>query len=163
MATEYLFMEFLLEYREYFEETEACTEEDVTEIEEKWGVKFPRSYREIYLILGESYGFNLIDDDGNQFENYEEIKTSAEELLASCKIKTDFVLDENMFVFGCFISNMIFYFFKLDEGDDPPVYRYQAGDKEYKLAAESLSLFIQKQSWYKGYLVLKEYKKSGKI
>jgi hypothetical protein len=159
MAAEYLYMEFLLEYREYWKTDEACTEEEVTEIEEKWGVKFPRSYREIYLILGESYGFGLIDDDGDQFEDYEEIKACAEKLVASCT-KPDFVIDENMFVFGCFITNMIFYFFKLDEGDDPPVYRWEG---ECTLAAESLSLFIRNQIWYRGYLALKENKRSGKI
>jgi hypothetical protein len=158
MAAEYLFMEFLLEYRDYWGGMEVCTEEEVTKIEEKWGVKFPRSYREIYLILGESYGFGLIDDDGDQFEDYEDIKTSAEEIIAS-STKSDFVIDENMFVFGCFITNMIFYFFKLDEGDDPPVYRWCG---ETTLAAESFSLFVRNQFWYKGYLALKESKKSGK-
>jgi len=161
MAAEYLYMEFLLEYRDYFEEDEGCTEEEVREIEKKWGVKFPRSYREIYLILGEAYGFKLIDDDGDDFEDYEQIRGSAEKIVASWK--TDFVLNDNMFVFGCFITNGIFYFFKLDEGDDPPVYRFQEGNNEYTLASESFSLFIRNQIWYTGYLVLKEYKRLGKI
>lgn len=157
MAKEYLYMDFLLEYKEYFSVEAACTEEEVTEIEKKLGVEFPRSYREVYLILGKHRGFGVIDDNSYNFPQYEEMRKGAEELISLCEI--DFVLDENMFVVGCFMENAMFYFFKLDEGDNPPVYRYVEGDKGYKLVADSFSLFVQQRLWYNGYLSLKEFKK----
>ncbi|SDH20950.1 SMI1/KNR4 family protein [Chitinophaga filiformis] len=162
MAAEYLYMDFLLGYKEYFGIAGACTEEEVTEIEGKLGVKFPRSYREVYLILGKHRGFRFIDDNSYKFPQYEEMRAGAEEIMSQCDI--DFVLDKNMFIVGCFMENGIFYFFKLNEGDDPPVYRYEEGDREYKLTAESCSSFIQQRNWYSGYLYLKkgEDKKSEK-
>lgn len=161
MAAEYLYMDFLLGYKEYFEITSSCTEGEVTEIEKTLGVTFPRSYREVYLILGKQRGFRFIDDNSYTFPQYDEMRKGAEEIISQCEI--DFVLGENMFITGCFMENGIFYFFKLDEGDDPPVYRYEEGDKDYKLAAESCSLFVQQRIWYSGYLHLKELKESGKI
>jgi len=160
MAAKYLYMDFLRGYKEHFDETEECTEEEVMKIEEQLGVKFPRSYREIYLILGEQEAFSLIDESSFEFPEYEKMRKGVEKIILNSA--PDFTLDKNMFIVGCLIQNGIFYFFKLDEGDDPPIYRYQEGDKKYKMAAESCSSFIQQQSWYKGYLVLREYKRSGK-
>ena len=161
MAAEYLYMDFLLGYKDYFEVRSGCTEEEVTEIEEKLKVKFPRSYREVYLILGKQRGFRFIDDNSYKFPQYEEMRAGAEEIISSCE--TDFSLEENMFIVGCFMENGMFYFFKLDEGDNPPIYRYVEGDKEYKLAAESCSLFVQQRLWYAGYLLLKQDKDAGKF
>ncbi|UPK68396.1 SMI1/KNR4 family protein [Chitinophaga filiformis] len=160
MAAEYRYMNFLLGYKEHAEEEDACTEEEVRKIEEKLGVKFPQSYREVYLILGEWWGFNFIDDNSYQFPQFEEMRAGAENIIA--RNKTDFVLDKNMFVFGCFLDNAIVYFFKLDEGDDPPVYWYQGGVKDYELLANSFSSFVEAQAWYKGYLLIKKDKESGR-
>jgi hypothetical protein len=160
MATDYLYMDFLLGYKEYFKLTDGCTEEEVSEIEGKLGVKFPRSYREVYFILGEEYGFSLIEENSFQFPQYEEMRQGAEEIISSGEV--NFVLDKNMFIVGCFMEIGIFYFFKLDEGDDPPIYQFKEGDKEYKLAGECCSLFVQQRLWYTGYLLLKQDKESGK-
>ncbi|SHN13350.1 SMI1/KNR4 family protein [Chitinophaga sp. CF418] len=160
MATDYLYMDFLLDYKEYFKVKDACTEEEVSEIEEKLRVKFPRSYREVYLILGKWYGFSLIDENSYKFPAYEEMRKGAEKIISSGKV--DFTLDENIFIIGCFMQNGIFHFFKLDEGDDPPVYQYEEGDEEYVLTAESYSSFVQQLSWYEGYLLLKEDRDAGK-
>ena len=161
MAAKYLYMDFLLGYQEYFDETDGCTEEEVMELEGQLGVKFPRSYREICLILGEQAAFSLIDESSFEFPEYEKMRKGVEKIILNSA--PDFTLDKSMFIVGCLMQNGIFYFLKLNEGDDPPIYRYQEGDKNYKMVAESCSSFIQQQAWYKGYLVLKEYKKSGKI
>ncbi|HEY8898555.1 MAG TPA: SMI1/KNR4 family protein [Niastella sp.] len=143
-------MAFLLDYKEYNNLKDACTEEEVTEIEEKLGVKFPQSIREVYLILGKYYGFSFVDDNTYKFPDYKGMRDGVEEILS--EYENGVVLNDNMFIVGCFMENGIFYFIKLDEGSNPPVYMYNEGDKTYTLCAATYSSFIQKTLLYYGYL-----------
>lgn len=150
MAAEYLYMNFLLEYKEAFEVKTACTEEELNELEKKLGIKFPRSYKELYLILGVHYGFGVIDENSFDFPDYIGMRKKALELISTSE--TDFQLEEDMLVFGCVVENDVFFFFKLDEGDDPPVYEYRRGDDSYTLIDKKFSSFVQRLAWYQGYL-----------
>jgi hypothetical protein len=156
METQYLYMDFLQGFKEEYEVKDTCTEEEVSEIETGLGIKFPRSYREVYLILGKWYGFGVIDDNGYRFPDYKGMRDGAEEIISSDGI--DWQLNENNFVFGVFAENGVFYFFNLDEGEDPPVYVYEGGAGAYTLSAVSFSSFVQQQIWYEGYLIGKKRK-----
>jgi len=151
MASDYLYMDFLLGYKKAFEVKTSCTEEEVNRIEQEAGVKFPRSYRELYLILGHFYGFGVIDENSFDFPDYMGMRKKAEAIISSSK--ADFQLNDDMFVFGCVVENGVFFFFKLVEGDNPPVYEYQEGDETYTMVTESFSSFVQRLAWYEGYLV----------
>lgn len=156
MSAKYVYMDFLQGFKEDFEVKGSCTEKEVDGIEAELGIKFPRSYREVYIILGKWYGFGVLESNSYRFPDYKGMRDGAKEIISLNEVS--FELDENMFVFGTFMENGIFSFFRLDEGDDPPVYQYEGGTEEYTLVAESFSSFVKQQTWYEGYLIGKKRK-----
>lgn len=156
MVENYLYMDFLLGFKEEFEVKDACSEQEVNEIETSLGIKFPRAYREVYLILGKWYGFSVIDDNSYKYPDYKGMKEGAETIVSESDIDLD--LGNDILVFGCVESVGAIYFLKLSEGEDPPVYEYLEDDEGPTMVAESYSSFIKKLTWYRGYLVRKKLK-----
>ncbi len=107
----------------------------------------PKAYLEYYKYMGNGVSFFK---GHSCFKNeIFKVKTWAEELLNENKVQTK--LSENDFVFWI-SQGYMFCFFKLDEGDDPPVYYYCEGEGKglssfYKIA-ESFSLFLYRMYKY---------------
>ena len=158
--TKYLYLDFLQAYKEYFEITSSCTEEEVNGIEAGIKIKFPRAYREAYLLLGKKRAFNIISENAYNFPNYKGMQAGAKEITDSNGIMLEY---DNIFVFSVFEENAIISFFRLDEGDDPPVYEYEGGSEEYEKVAEHFSDYIRQMGWYEGFVLLKRDKDAGLI
>ncbi len=53
--------------------------------------------------------------------------------------------DENIFVFSYYGPNTVFWFFRLNEGDDPPVYAYGDDADGLEKMNDRLSDYIESQ------------------
>lgn len=155
---EYLYLNFLLDYKKYFEITTACTESEVKKIEAGLKIKFPQAYRELYLLLGKKRAFNITSENGYDFPDYKGMQAGAREITDRNGILLDY---DNIFVFSVFEEHAVISFFRLDEGDDPPVYEYEGGSEEYEKVTEHFSDYIRRMGWYEGFVLLKRDKDAG--
>jgi hypothetical protein len=149
----YSYLEFLDEYKTYFRVKTFCTEKEVDKLEAKLGTKFPACYRELYLRLGSYDAFKIGPENSFTFPDYKGMNAAAKRIAANWKLELD--VDDNLFVFCCFEENDLFWFFKLDEGDNPPIYMYEGGEEQYIKVADNLPELIKRMDWYRGYLLLK--------
>lgn len=156
--TDLLYLDFLLDYKKYFDISESCTESEVNGIEEGLKIKFPRAYRELYLLLGKKRAFSIASENGYNFPEYKEMQEGAKEI--TDEITLDY---NNIFVFVVFKENGVISFFRLDEGDDPPVYEYEGGSEEPEQVSAHFSDYIKRMGWYEGFLLLKRDKDAGKL
>lgn len=150
---DYKYLGFLLEYKEYFNVEDHSTYEEVDKLEAKLGIKFPACYRELYVMMGMSRAFRIGPENSFLFPNYDGMNATARSIAKSTGVNVD--IGGNDFVFCCFNETGFFWFFKLDEGDDPPVYQYEEYDEDYIKAGNSLSGFIREMEWYRAFLNFK--------
>jgi hypothetical protein len=158
--TDLLYLDFLLDYKKYFDIQESCTEGEVNGIEAGLKVKFPRAYRELYLLLGKKRAFRIAPENGYKFPEYKEMQAGAKEITDSNGITLDY---DNIFVFVVFEENAVISFFRLDEGDDPPVYEYEGGSEEPEQVTAHFSDYIKRMGWYEGFVLLKRDKDAGRL
>lgn len=117
-----------------------CTPEEVERLEQWKGHRLPEAYREILLWMGR-WGGGLLRGSECFYGDLRYIQSEARELLAENQFPE--ALPEDAFVFfmhqGC-----QFNFFRLDEGDDPPVYRYLEGTEQisFRLIYAHFSEFV---------------------
>lgn len=148
----YKYLGFLLPYKTYARVRESATPQEVDQLEAKLGVKFPACYRELYIIMGMRGAFRIGPENNFSYPDYDGMNAAAKRIAAIGDLKLD--IGGNAFVFCCFAETDFFWFFKLDEGDNPPIYQYEGGDDDYIKVAEDLPSFIQDMDWYQGYLSL---------
>jgi len=147
--TQYKYLDFLETYQQdQGTLRRGCTVAQIDAIEEQWGVKLPLAYRELYQIKGYG-GFAFFEGNDYRFNEYEQMRIDAAEI-AEPESKV-LVEDPNTLVFGLYGPFSRFWFFKLDEGDDPPVYEFDESRTWHKIA-DSFSDFIRAQDWYQHYL-----------
>ncbi len=126
-----------------------CTEEEVKALEEKLGRPLPSSYREFLLWMGKGVG----NGDAMRFmcsedffiwnwEQEQEMLELAREVLQDDQFPGE--LPEDAFVFFFHLS-YIFCFFRLSEGDDPPVYLWEETCTEFKKTHEHFSDWLLKE------------------
>lgn len=153
---DYKYLRFLLDYKEYFNVEDYGTPEEVNELEAKLGIKFPACYRELCIIMGMSRAFRIGPENNYSFPEYENMNAAAKKIADATGLNVD--IGGNDFVFCCFAETGFFWFFKLNEGDDPPVYQYEEYDDDYEKVGNTLSEFILNMDWYQGFLKMrKEY------
>ncbi len=116
------------------------TPEELEKIQEIAGEKqIPKAYTEFYKHMGNGVAFLR----GHSCFHNEifNLRSWAEELLNENNFQTK--LTENDFVFWM-SQGYMFCFFKLDEGDDPPIYYYCEGKNlsGFYRIAESFSSFL---------------------
>ena len=114
-----------------------CTQLQINKIEEIAGNKLPQCYIEFLEVMGiytnadnspdNEYNYTGFEGESMFYEDLFDNKEALEEQLEEDS-RTDLQLTDNDFVFFCH-QGYIFAFFKLDEGDNPPVYGYQEGYK----------------------------------
>jgi len=106
---------------------EGCTEEEIIYIKQlAKGKCLPNSYIEFMKMAGNGIGFLRGSD--YTFCNIGKLKIWAIELLEEDNSKE--TLTDNDFVFFMH-QGYQFVFFKLDEGNNPPVYSYTEGDNSF--------------------------------
>ena len=153
MNTNYSYMGFLLEYREFSHFDEYATEEQVAALEARLQVKFPLAYKEIYLILGMTLAFDLGPENSYSYPDFEGMNKNAKKIAATKNVGID--VQGNDFVFCCFAETGVIWFFRLNEGDNPPIYMYEEEQDDYEQVAENLVEFVKNLGWYRGYLRVK--------
>lgn len=100
-----------------------CSELEIQKLEEYIGRELPQAYKEYLGTMGKYSG--IVNVGTNCFyDDLFEIKQDAIELLLENKI--DVKLPDDSFVFYMH-QGYQFLFFKLDEGENPPVYGYNEG------------------------------------
>ncbi|MDR6337121.1 hypothetical protein HNQ91_000143 [Filimonas zeae] len=150
----YRYMGFLQEYKSFKGLRESATEAQIAALEAQLKVKFPAAYREIFQILGRQFAFDIGQENSFVDPDYKGMLMKAKEIAAACADTID--VGGKDFVFCCFLETEYIWFFKTDEGDNPPVYAYEKGGDTYEKVADSLVSFVKNVSWYQGYLLLKE-------
>ncbi|SFD54530.1 SMI1 / KNR4 family (SUKH-1) [Chitinophaga sp. CF118] len=146
------YLGFLEEYKkDHLSFATGCTNDEIDQIEKSWNVKLPLCYRELFLIFGKYGAFAF--DLGNTFQ-YEEFHEMQQEAIM---IAEDYDLDfmnkeKDNFVFSCFGLHGKFWFFKLDEGDDPPVYEFKSGNDKYIKIKDHFSDYVKSLDIYREYV-----------
>lgn len=127
-----------------------CSKEEIDEILQIAGANLPKCYLEFLSEMGKDMDRKEIGMRGFLVGNavfYEDLfdnKEGMQELLDEDG-RSDLILTDNDFVFYD-SQGILQAFFKLDEGDNPPVYAYEegySGDKFPKVAG-SLSSFYER-------------------
>lgn len=97
-----------------------CTEEEVRALEERAGRPLPEVYKEFLLWMGHGAG-GFLAGTHCLYEHLPDIQEGAVELLEENTFPEP--LPDDAFVF-LMHQGYQFMFFRLSEGDDPPVYYY---------------------------------------
>lgn len=127
-----------------------CTQQEINQIEEISGGKLPECFLEFLSIMGKAMNRKEIGMrgflEGNAvfYEDLFDNKEGMQELLDEDG-RSDLVLTTNDFVFYD-SQGILQAFFKLNEGDNPPVYAYEEGysGEIFPKVAESLSSFYER-------------------
>lgn len=121
-------------------ELSPCTPEEVRTLEEHIAHTLPQAYREFLLWMGHGAG-PFLRGTSVFYGDLPDQGEAAEELLQENAIEA--VLPKDAFVFYMHQGYQLM-FFRLSEGDDPPVYYYGEGEslKSFKLLYPKFSVFI---------------------
>lgn len=122
------------------DEIVGCSDAEIAELEKKFQVQLPQSYKDFLSKMGKSAGWLL---QGSDFYYPEVIKCrgSAERLLE--RDESEFRLSASSFVFLQH-QGYQFFFFDTAEAAEPPVYRYIEGDEKPEKVGESFSTWLEK-------------------
>ena len=110
------------------------------------GRDLPRSYIEFLKMLGQGAGRFFLGTD-IFYPSVLGMNCDAEELLRDCE--SGLVLPDEAFVFAMH-QGYEFLFFRIDQGDDPLVYRFREGWKRFEPVSSIFSEYIlaaSLQSW----------------
>ena len=130
-----------------------CSEEEINKVKAIMNGNVPQCYKEFLLLMGKGMDEDETKVDyfeygsfvGNAvfyedlFDNKEGLQELLDEDESSLKIP------ENSFVFYC-SQGILYAFFKLNEGDNPPVYAYSEGfeGNVFPKIADTLSEFYER-------------------
>jgi hypothetical protein len=117
-----------------------CSEEEILKLEEHIGRELPQAYKEYLATMGKYSGIVNAGTDCF-YEDLFELNQDALELLLQNKIEIQ--LSDDAFVF-CMHQGYQFLFFKLDEGENPPVYGYSEGNvaPNFEMLCDSFSNYL---------------------
>ena len=100
--------------------TQPCTEEEVRLLENNLKCRFPEAYREFLLWMGHGAGTFLQGTD-IFYEHVQRIQKWAKELLSENSFPKSLPDDAIVFMMH---QGYQFMFFRISEGDNPPIYYY---------------------------------------
>lgn len=132
-----LFIEFLSKNRISMK---PCTPEQLQQLMQMVGnLRLPSTYLQFMGYAGN--GIRFFKGSSYTMREIENIQTWAQELLSEDESLE--ILTSNDFVFFMH-QGYQFYFFKLDEGDNPPIYYYEEGENHQKFIKkyDSFSEFV---------------------
>jgi len=110
-----------------------CSDEEIVDLERQLGARLPRAYA-TYLKLAGRSAAGLLAYFEARFDHLDEIRTCLASLAGWQPSARDFVFMMH--------QESEFTLFQLDEGDDPPIYRYRAGSEGPAPAWSSFSSFL---------------------
>jgi len=113
-----------------------CSEQDITELEQRFAVVLPESYRNFLRVMGRNGGDFL--NDGIWEYPLEMVPEGANSLLT--ENEATFQLLPADFVYLC--RDNFFLFFDTNAGDDPAVYIFKDGAREPQRFFESFSEWL---------------------
>ena len=110
-----------------------CSEREIAERERRLGAQLPQAYA-TYLRLAGKSAAGLLAYVEARFDHLDEIRACLASLDSWQPSSRDFVFMMH--------QEWEFTLFRLDEGDDPPVYQYRLGTAEPVLVWSSFSAFL---------------------
>lgn len=147
-------MEF---YRRHFEEVqqrlhqlspleadsfEGATDQEITELEAYAGGKFPLVYRMFLQMMGRNAGQLFQGSDALISQRWSiRFRAFAQKIISEQGGSDS--LPESAFVF-LMHQGYVFLFFRLDEGENPPVYVVTDSEPEPKLLSENFTNFVER-------------------
>ncbi len=142
----YKYVTFLDEVKFTVEDSSVVSEETILDYEKNWNIVFPTSYKEFVLKCGK-YLSNCFLQTSYLIDEYPKMwKIITKELEYS---NSPFRLQPNMFVFAESLEQGLFWYFLLNEGDNPPVYSYTECDAVPQKKFDSFVDCIKNLHWYK--------------
>lgn len=116
-------------------------EEEIRDLETELGIRLPEVYRRFLRAMGHSAGPLFVGSDYSLSQRHRlRLRKSAERVIE--RTGTDWQLPDDAFVF-LMHHGYQFLFFRLREGDDPPVYRFSDADDAAVCIAPSMSEFLR--------------------
>lgn len=118
------------------------SESEILQVEQHYNLKLPEAYKNFLRVMGNGAG-SFQTDATWQCQYLEDIRNSV--LLAldpATHEVVNFALSDQMFVF-LESGGSQFLFFYLNAGNDPPVFLYEAPDKDARQIADSFNAWIQ--------------------
>ena len=116
-----------------------CTEEQISQLEEQYGVHLPLEYRR--FLKGEHAGvYSKLFGSDFDMKYLPELRQWAKEILEECG--KPFELQPNNFVFLMHQGYFFSYFSCTNHNDNPPVYCYLEGKPGPELEAEKFTDWI---------------------
>jgi len=116
-----------------------CSGQEIQELEEACGMRVPEIYRSFLLRMGRGAGA-FLSRDYFYYPSLLRLRADADELLT--RDGAGFTLPADAFVFSMLSEGYQFLYFRVSEGDDPPVYRYVEGKGQAQRWYGALSGFF---------------------
>lgn len=119
---------------------QACSEEEIKAVETIYRLTLPRAYREFLSHMGRGAG-QLMDDMEIYFSDCVCLTKKLHPMLFLAGMK----LPEKAFV--CAMREGVQSWFFVSDGllDDPPIFRWIAGESEFERVSESFWSFVQSE------------------
>ncbi|MBI3220949.1 MAG: SMI1/KNR4 family protein [Bacteroidetes bacterium] len=114
-----------------------CSTEEIKKLEDTLQIKLPEAYREYLSVMGK-YSGKINEGTDCFYDDLIRIQAWPKELL-----KENSVLDElpsDAFVFSMH-QGYEFWYFRISEGNNPPVYGYHEGDDDPQLLIAQFPTF----------------------
>jgi SMI1/KNR4 family protein SUKH-1 len=119
-------------------EIKGCSPDEVRQIEEHCGVRLPSIYRDFLLQMG--HGAGMFFQGSDVFlPALLDLREAASELLEESGAAVSLPADAFVFLMH---QGYEFLYFRVSEGDDPPVYFYLEGESAPEKKWPSFSAFL---------------------
>ncbi len=122
-----------------------CTENEIESLEKKLGYSLPLAYKEFLLWGGKKAG-RIFFGQNYSFRDILDNQECAIEQLETFHFTVTEVLPEDSFVFLVH-QGYIFLFFRISEGDDPPVYEFKINGDKLRDGDEALYFYTCNESF----------------
>jgi hypothetical protein len=100
--------------------TSPSSMEEISKVEKELGIVIPLAIKEFLLLVGNDYDYLWGGGGADKLERLIYNKDLSIKLLNECNV----VFNRSYFVFSSYSGDQ-FMFIYLDEGDNPPVYRFE--------------------------------------
>jgi len=120
------------------DELQGCSEKEIEQLEKHIGSKLPQDYREFLILMGHRAGAFRRGSDYLYKDLFNLTDLTRDTLRGG-----SFELPNDAFVFFSH-QGYIFTYFKLSDGDDPPIYTYMEMEHQPKRRATNFSEYLEK-------------------
>lgn len=115
-----------------------CTDNEIAEIERHAGGSLPVSFKAFLKVMGKQ-GNSFTAATRYTWKFLKVYRDWANEVIR--ENNSSYQIPKNAFVFACLDG--WFYFFMLDEGNDPPVYSFGEGEQEPSLDFQTFTTMLR--------------------